>query len=198
MNLSLDQIVTHGRAELEQAFLDVSQSRSNYAIDKFVIGGHDTAERRWHQCVIELKSKTFNLRRMLIKKNQLIDKINKMPAGDDKLLAQIDLEEMELNLTADVREWNYLYAMFKSMPPCSYEQFQQAEERYWQLRLTRQAQLDIESTGTIGIGNLDALREAGLAHGFSDRFLRMFQDRLNLPALSALNTDTSNHLLQNK
>lgn len=157
MEYKIDKIVNEKRTELETAFHAINQARSNYQIKHFVVGQHDTEPRKYSQCVLELQVRTFNLRRQIVEKRKLLKKIAKSVDADEKELLTIDLEELELGLENQVREWNSLYNLFESMPKFSYEEIQNDEENYWQLRLARQSQEEILANGRIGVGNLDAL-----------------------------------------
>jgi hypothetical protein len=157
MNYQIDKIINEKKNELEAAFHAINQARSNYQIQHFVVGQHDTEPRQYSQCVLELQVRTFNLRRQMVEKKKLLKKISATTDADEKELLGIDLEEMELGLENQVREWNVLYQIFSSMPKYTYEQIQSGEEEYWQLRLARQSQEEILAHGRIGVGNLDAL-----------------------------------------
>jgi hypothetical protein len=157
MEYQIDKIVNEKKSELEAAFHAINQARSNYQIEHFVVGQHDTAPRQYSQCVLELQVRTFNLRRQMVQKKQLLKKIASTTDQDEKELLTIDLEEMELGLENQVREWNTLYNIFEAMPKFTYEQIQSGEGEYWNLRLARQCQEDLLAQGRIGVGNLDAL-----------------------------------------
>lgn len=156
-NYKIEKIVNEKKNELEAAFHSINQSRSNYQIEHFVIGQHDTDSRKYSQCVLELQVRTFNLRRQIIEKRKLLKKIEDTTNIDDKELLYIDVEEMELALENQVREWNTLYNIFEAMPKFTYDQIQSGESEYWNLRLARQCQEDLMSQGRIGAGNIDAL-----------------------------------------
>jgi hypothetical protein len=157
MEYKIDKIVNEKRTELEAAFHSINQARSNYQIEHFVVGQHDTEPRKYSQCVLELQVRTFNLRRQMVQKRQLLKKIASTTDIDEKELLTIDLEELELGLENQVREWNTLYNIFEAMPKFTYEQIQSGESEYWNLRLARQCQEDLLASGRIGVGNLDAL-----------------------------------------
>ena len=159
MNTALD-IINNKRKELEQAFCSVNAGRSNYQIENFVIGTHDTATRQYQQCVIELQTKTYSIRRQIIEQRKMIKKFDNEKDADEKELFGISLEEMQMTLDSEVREWNTLYNIFQSMPKFTQQEFQDAEAEYWQLRLARQSQEDIMAHGRISVGNLDALWQA--------------------------------------
>ena len=83
----------------------------------------------------------------------------------------IDLENLHFAMQGAVREFNRYYEIFETLPKFTYEQMQDAEERYWQLRLARQAQCDIDASGRIGTGNHEALWQAGLIENPGHEFL---------------------------
>lgn len=79
-----------------------------------------------------------------------------------------------------MREAGVLYSIFSAMPKFTYQQLQESEEKYWALRLARQAEMDIAQRNLgIGAGNLEALRQVGLIDGFSQTFLEQ-----TLPAMT--------------
>ena len=105
---------------------------------------------------------------------KLVKKFEAEQDLDDKELLQLDIEESTLSLLSQKREAGTLYSIYSSLPKFTYEQIQEAEAGYWQERLARQAQLDLDSHGRIGVGNLEALRMAGIfENDFSDRFYKM-------------------------
>lgn len=160
MGFEIETIVSDKRKELEAAFHAINQSRTNFQLENFVVGQHDTPTRQFQQCIMELQVKTFNLRRQMIEKRKLLKKIDTETDPDEKELLLISMEELELGLESQVREWNTLYAIFQSMPKFTYEEIQAGEEEYWGLRLARQAGEDVLAHGRIGIGNLDAMWQA--------------------------------------
>lgn len=157
--------------KIKKAFINCSQPRSNYAIKNFVVGDHQTSERQYHQCVIELWMKTIFIKRTQIQ-SLMKDREIKDCKDDLKLeLLKLDKDELEFAIQGAIREFNTLYSIFESFPEYTYEQLQAAEEKYWIHRLSRQAQLDLESTGRISTGNLDALRQINMTPDFGKIFL---------------------------
>lgn len=159
METALD-IINNKRKELETAFHNINQSRTDFQIKNFVVGSHDTPTRQYQQCLMELHSKTYNLRRHIIERRKLVKKIDAEKDADDKELLCISLEELDFGIESEVREWNVLYGIFQEMPKYTFEDFQAGEEEYWQLRLARQAQEDLVAHGRISVGNLDAMWQA--------------------------------------
>lgn len=160
------------KKELMGSIDAINQSRSNYQIERFVVGEHATVERQFMQCVLELQTKLSNIKKGRIQLRKLNKKLASEQDDDEKELISIDIEDLELSLKSQMREAGTLYAIYTSMPKFTYQELQQAEEKYWTLRLAKQAQLDVESTGRISVGNLDALRMAGIVEdSFAQHFL---------------------------
>ena len=159
------------KQELVSSIEAISQGRSNYALINFVVGDHCPPERQFVQCVLELQVKLFNIKRDEIKLRKLAKKMEAEQDPDDKELAKLDIEELSLGILSQKREAGTLYSIYSALPKFTYQQIQEAEAGYWQERLARQAQLDIDANGRISVGNLDALRQSGvLANDFADRF----------------------------
>jgi hypothetical protein len=162
--------------ELHDAFLQVFNGRSNYQISNFVIGPHCTIERQYDQCVTELQRKYFTIRRADVNRRKLIKEIEECKDQFLKEEKIIDLEELEIGIISSLKEFNYLYEIFKSMPKFSAEELQKAESMYWLKRLTTQAQIDVECNGSVDTGNAEALRQINLINDHSNRFMNYIKD----------------------
>ena len=170
--MNLPEIISQHDA-LFAAFDAVSQPRSDYQLRKFVVGEHETPERQYLQVVVEMQRKVSALRRAVIERRKKLAAIDKEVDLDEKELMQIDLDDMNFAITGAMREFDTLYAIYKSLPTFTAQELQDAEEKYWQRRLIRQSQVDIDSFGQISPGNMDALRQAGIVNGFEERFAQM-------------------------
>ena len=166
--LTVQHIIDKGR-QLKASFEDVSQPRSDYQLKNFVVGNHETPERKFLQIVLELQRKVVSIRRAQIGLRQLAAKWLEAETADERELLDLDREEAELAMLGAVREFNCLYAMYEACPKFTHEQMQAAEQGYWETRLARQATLDIEAGGRIGVGNLDALRQANMLPNLVER-----------------------------
>jgi hypothetical protein len=174
--MDLQEIITDKKDELYASFEAVCQSRSDYQLKHFVVQDHATPERRYLQAVIEMQAKVSNLRRAAISRRKLLKRIETETDPDDRELLEIELEELDLSVKGAVREFNTLYAIYKSMPKYKAEHIQEAEQEYWEDRLTRQATLDVIATGRIGVGNLNALRQAGMLPTLRESMERLQDD----------------------
>jgi hypothetical protein len=162
------QQVNQAVEEMRDAFAAIQQPRSDFAIRHFVVGQHDTDTREYSQCVLELQIKYNNIRRALLTERKLQIEIQKLLDSGDEIKnieaeeKQIDLEETRLAMQGAFREFECLYAIFRSFPKqYSYEELQAAEAEYWHKRLNRQAAQELLAGGRVGVGNQEALAQIG-------------------------------------
>lgn len=156
--------------EMESAFGEIQQPRSPYVLEKFVVNQHDTDETRYAQCVLELQVKYDNIRRAKLNKRKLQIKIEELEKKGSEIdiidadLVRIDIEEQDRAMLGALREFEALYKIWQSFPQkYTRQQLDHNQPEYWQLRLQRQAYQDMQSTGRIGVGNHEALRQIGMA-----------------------------------
>jgi hypothetical protein len=164
----MNDLIQQCESDLAAAVLAIQQPRTNFQIQHFVVGQHDTEPRRWHQCVLELQIKIQLLkraeieRRMTLRKIERLRQSSELDSRDQADLLTIDLEAHELAVLGAVREAETLYAIYKSFGRTyTREELDAAETEYWQLRLTRQAKHELIANGRIGVGNLDSLEQIG-------------------------------------
>jgi hypothetical protein len=152
-------------SELNFAFLEIQMPRTKFALTHFVVGQHDTPEQQYLQCVLELQIKYDNIRRAQLNKKKVLIKISKLEQENteesliDAELMRIDLEEQDRALLGALREFKVLYDIYESSPKYTREQIDAAQPEYWRRRLNRQAQQEQSTTGNIGTGNMEALRQ---------------------------------------
>lgn len=160
----------------------IQQPRSDFAIEHFVVGQHDTPGRQRMQAVLELQIKMFNIRRAQLEEKKLLVERRKQEKisitnGDEfeQELAAIEIERIDIDLAdmrlarlGAIRESQCMLAILDRLPRYSYAQLQEEEAAYWQARLSRQALQDMKTMGTISQGSAEAitqmLRELG-THG---------------------------------
>ena len=156
--------------DIDEAVLEVQQSRSAYQIARFVLGQHDTPEMRFYQLCLELGSIRHklrltenNIKQMKIKTQRLLDK------GDE--LSLLKAEEAEINLEQVLkaqkgaeREHAIMEDMFNNCVHFTRDEIEHAQPEYWEKRLTRQTNLQIMA-GNLGWAQLDAMKQADLLDG---------------------------------
>jgi len=156
--------------ELEGAFLEIQQPRTGYVLEKFVVGQHDTEQQQYAQCVLEMQVKYDNIRRAKLNKRKLEIKIAELEEKNTELdqieadLIKIDLQEQDRAMLGALREFEYLYKIWQSFSKkYTRQELDANQDQYWKLRLQRQAYQDVQSTGRVGVGNHEALRQIGMA-----------------------------------
>jgi len=62
-NASLPSVIEE-KHPIYDAFNQITQARTRYQLDKFVIGQHDTDEQRYKQVVLEIQTLVGNIKRI--------------------------------------------------------------------------------------------------------------------------------------
>jgi hypothetical protein len=156
--------------EMESAFLEIQMPRTEFVLNKFVVGQHDHDTLAYSQCVLEMQIKYDNLRRAKLGRRRIEIQIKELEDKGTEIdqidadLKRIDLEEQDRAVLGALREFEALYKIWQRFPKkYTREEIDAAQPDYWQLRLERQAQQDLQATGRVGVGNSEALRQINLA-----------------------------------
>lgn len=157
---------------LKAVFLEVQQPRSEYALVNFVVGEHDLPERQYLQLVEEMRRAYQSVRlgivrwkKLRLEREAFIGKSVTVERDMDRLEAeerQILMDDQEAHITGKLRELDVLFRMWSAMRHYTLEEIEKAEPEYWKRRLLRQAAEDVMASGKVGVGNIEALRQAGL------------------------------------
>lgn len=157
-------------SDLERAARDyVVRERSDYQLQHFVIGQHDTPEMRYRQILIEAKNLMFKIRNAEIELEMTQLKIDKLESTDNKI-KHLRAEQLRLgmNMTLDAleaarRELAYLSELMKEYRYYSPEDIEANQPEYWEKRLTRQASTDrMALEQGISAGNITSMINSGL------------------------------------
>ena len=156
--------------EMESAFLEIQMPRTEFVLNKFVVGQHDHDTLAYSQCVLEMQIKYDNLRRAKLGRRRIEIQIKELEDKGTEIdqidadLKRIDLEEQDRAVLGALREFEALYKIWQSFPKkYTREEIDAAQPDYWKLRLERQAQQDLQATGRVGVGNNEALRQINMA-----------------------------------
>lgn len=151
--------------ELQEDFDTIAQSRSAYTLEHLVVGAQEHVSRQWHQCVLEMERKYYAIKRANIRRQITLCEIEELEGQDDRKsllgaeLKRVDLEETERAISGAFREFQVLYSIYRQLPRFTAEQYEAEEAEYWFRRLTKQATQDLKATGTVSVGNQEALRQ---------------------------------------
>ena len=175
--------------------------RTFFQMDRFVMQEHDLPERKFLQLMMELRTirdgfiqDSIEIEKIKIQIKRLLD------TGDeiDKLEAmkkQYNLEHYESGMAVRQEELMHIVKLLKTLPKIyTKREIEDAEERYWEKRLTRQAAEDVVSQLTgVHSGNIRANIQAKTS--LSNTFIAMKED--NLKRINTYNQMTQLDNLQN-
>ena len=159
---------------------------SEYQIANFVVAPQITASRQVRQCILELQSRgkalettkldyrreNIKLEKLErewesnIKDNEELDPLDIELYGMDLKEQKINIKRIESSIIHTEHEMNVMLKMMKEAEEAGIDvkaigegSYMDPEEEkdYWIQRMSKQAGLDLLTTGTIGMGNLDAI-----------------------------------------
>jgi hypothetical protein len=153
--------------DIAEAIAEIQQPRSRFQLTHFVIGQHDTPEMRFYQVCIELQDMGYKLRlaQLSIRKTEI--EISRLLHTGDELDAieaeekQVGLEQTRIVMRGAERELAILTDLFDESTHYTRDEIEHAQPEYWQLRLTRQTNLQIMAGG-VQWAQLDSMRQAGI------------------------------------
>jgi hypothetical protein len=154
--------------DLQQKINEIQQSRSKYQIEKFVLGQHHTPEMRYYQLCLEtnglinsIAEAELRIEKAKAEAEELISTGKK----SDEIEARIKLlsvPALESQLAGSKRELAILEELFSASPEFTRKQIEEAQQEYWETRLTRVAQLQMLSKqGGVDWAQLEAIYQTG-------------------------------------
>jgi hypothetical protein len=166
----------------------VIPSRSKYQLRNFVIGQHDTKPMQWRQILIEAQSLAYNIRMAELDVQRKHIEIERLLKTGDPIDA-IEAEEKRLGIILTERtlkgaeaEFTWLQEIANEVGEYTFEQIEDNQPEYWELRLNRQAGLDrLALTEGITSGNLQSLLNAGLLNREENHALSNVETELVKP-----------------
>jgi len=187
MDLKQREIILHKRIEgLRERFETIAQPRSDYQLEHFVIGQHDTPARMWVQAVLELQVKFFESERMRLEAELAEAQADLLEAEAGAVFTsfrkarlfrirasqeRLKISQIELGRLGLVREAETLLRLIAALEkdhgaPFTAEEIEAGEAEYWKRRAERQANHELQAMGTVSAGQLDMLRQiaSGLRH----------------------------------
>jgi len=154
-------------AIVEKAITFTMPSRTRFQVKNFVVDQHDTPEMQFKQIMLEIQDLTHKIRyneitleKMELQIRRLRESSNEMDAikVKHKLLAK---ERLEILMTATYQELDYFIELASQYPEYTAQDIEAGQEKYWNARLSRQAEIDrLSSQSGVGVGNLQSLLQA--------------------------------------
>jgi len=118
--LSLANINNMYTPEVLLAMAEVQQARSNYQIEKFVINQHDTPQTQYQQCLIELQSLYYTIKKVSLELKKTEIEIERLRSTNDEIdeidaqIKELQSEETRLVGVGAFRELKKFLEIFES------------------------------------------------------------------------------------
>lgn len=160
---------------------NVPFGNSIFQIQNFT-AGKETPQRRRRHCFLQLNQKLnvlkeceFRRRRYEIDIAEVQEKL-KAAEGFEKQRLGIDLEEKQYWLGVEIKliedcmiEIAAYRQLLESLPEFTREEFEQAEQAYWEKRLLGDAKREMLSMGTVRPETIQSLEDIGMTIGKNDK-----------------------------
>lgn len=159
--------------EIEKAIAEVSQPRSRFQLEKFVLGQHATPEMQYYQICLELQDMIYKLRLAELNKQKNLIKIERLRStGDeiDEIKAQkieLDMDRTDVAILGAKREIAHLVDIWNSFEhKFTREQIEQAQPDYWKARLTGNAKAMLIGGVSVNPAHIESMQQAGILDEF--------------------------------
>jgi hypothetical protein len=150
------------------AMAEVQQSRSEFQIEKFVVGQHDTDEMRYFQTLIELQQLYYSMKTVTLEMKKTEIEISRLRSTGDEIdeidaqIRELSLEQTRLIGIGGFRELEVLLNIYNCFEhKYTRAEIEDAQPEYWNKRLSRQATLEAIGGTQAQAAHLDALRQMG-------------------------------------
>lgn len=163
-------LLTHKeKMDIQDKLKDIQQARSNYQIEKFVVGQHTAPEMQYYQLCVE----AAGVQQAIAETELRIQKIKALAVElaqtgkkSDAIEAKIQLlaiPSLQSQVLASKRELLHFQNLLSTYPDYTRQDIEDAQKDYWENRLTRVAQLQMLSRqGGVDWAQLEAVYQAGI------------------------------------
>lgn len=159
--------------DLQKAIIEIQQPRSNFQLERFVLGQHLTPEMQYYQLLLEIQDLTFKHNNALIEREISEKKIAKLEASEDEIKIlkakqrRLALDQLNLAILGTERELAHLFTVWDSFEhKYSREEIEAAQPEYWKARLSANANAMIMGGAGINPAHLEAMAQAGILEEF--------------------------------
>lgn len=162
-------------------FKNVPFGNSVFQIMNFT-AGKETPQRRYRHCLLQLNQKLnalkeceFRRKRYDVDVQELKEKIN-LAKGYEKQRLEIDLEEKQFHLDIEIKliedcliEIKTYKQILENLPEFTREEFEQAEQEYWEKRLLGDARREFIAHRTVTPQTIESLENIGMVVGKNEK-----------------------------
>lgn len=145
-----DLVLPEVSNDLLEAFIEIQQPRSNFALENFVVGDcNGSPTREYSQIVEELRRAYGSIKRGLLEQQKLELERQRLLEEQDPIknieaeIKNLDIEEVQAAIVGKLREFDCLYKLWKKYPKYTHQQLEDGELDYWTTRLQTQAARDL-------------------------------------------------------
>ena len=163
------------------------------------IASEESPERIYRKVLLQLDQKEkamkecyFRRKRREVDIEEIVKKLETAEEGFAKQRLEIDLEEAEFYLEDEIKliedcfiEIEAYKSILDKLPDFTREDFERSESEYWKQRLLLSANREVQSTGVVGIGNIEALEKIGLRFHKTEQGKIMFLEAQNEDKIEA-------------
>lgn len=155
--------------DIKNAIWEISQNRSNYQIEHFVVGQHHSPEMQYLQLCREASVVIDSIQETKLQIEKIKAQAEELRATDKKSdaieaqIIELRITGLEEHLISSKRELVFMQEMFDNFPKFTRKEIELAQKDYWETRLTRVAQLQMMSR-QVGVdwAQLEAVYQAGI------------------------------------
>jgi hypothetical protein len=159
--------------EIQRSIFEIQQPRSNFQLEKFVVGQHLTPEMKFYQTCLELQDLIYKYKiaQLAIKKQNL--KIARLRQTGDEL-DELEAQELELGqeqtnlaMVGAERELTHLLKIYDGFETkYTRSEIEAAEPQYWEARLTGNAKAMLMANSSVSHAQIEAMAQAGILENF--------------------------------
>jgi len=168
-------------SKMQKMMRNVPFGMSVYQIEKFN-RGQETPERLYRNCLLQLNQKIralkeceFRRKRYEIDLEEINEKL-KMVNGFERQRLEIDWDEKNFNLDGEIKliedayiECQTYISILDGLPEFTREQFEHAEEVYWERKLLNDARHEVSSSGRVSQDTMKALEQIRIVVGRNEQ-----------------------------
>lgn len=173
---------------IQEAADEIQLNRSQFQMERFVIGQHHRPEMQYRQLVIEAVGlyEAFRETELQIAKIEAeAEELRATGRKSDAIEAEIQetrLPGLRRQLIGTRREIEHLEELFERYPKYTLDDIEAAQEDYWRERLLRTAHFQT-MTGSLGWAQVEAIWQAGLLPELLGMELNAEIGKINTPEL---------------
>ena len=141
---NLLDIAKYFTPEIVSTFAEIQQPRSQFQLEKFVIGAHDTDEMQYFQCVTEIQSLYYTLKEVALNLQKTEIEINNLRLTGDAVseieaqIKELHIEQTKVVAVGAIRELEILLDIKSRYPNYTRKEIENGQQEYWNKRLERQ------------------------------------------------------------